>query len=520
MSDSNNQDNERKKVEVDMPPPSFLPKRKNADMPPPPSPPKQQQPQQPQQPPPTFEPIYKEPFWSKEPIDNEYQFEVIKGGVVLENLPINKKAYYLIGRLPICELPMEHPTISRQHAIIQHRSGGQLFLYDLNSTHGSFINKKRVQPNVYNPIKNGDVLKFGESTRLYVVCGGPEQIDSNNSNNNSNNSNSSKDSNGKKSFVDYYMSSEKTSDAAILAQSRDSWLKDDHDDEIRKDYENDEVQDTDDDHFGKMKKKKHRDDDDDDDDDQDENDQFYDRTSQNKDKLLKKYIQLPFNELVDKLNALDLDKIHLQTEFSKSSFSSSKQQETDSQDSLDQFMNENQHSLKKVAQQKIMSSLVDVEKEYKLVESIIKSKPEFRKARKDISSYLKSKEKEKEKEKEKDNKDKSDILGNNTNSSNSNKTTSTSTPTSTATPTTTTDKKRTLNIFKSGQEDEAQKTKKPLILLDDEIPEEYKVKKVEKKQQQTKPLTSKSLKHQQESEFVDLISRESASENSNERYGY
>ena len=108
----------------------------------------------------------------------QYFFEVIKDGKQIETLEldceeamIQDKGWLLIGRLPPeDELPhctMLHPSISRQHAILQMKNNGQMFIYDLGSTHGTFLNKRQVKPRAYIPLRCGDLLKFGQSSRLY-----------------------------------------------------------------------------------------------------------------------------------------------------------------------------------------------------------------------------------------------------------------------------------------------------------------------------------------------------------------
>eukprot|EP00899_Mesostigma_viride_P010022 jgi/Mesvir1/19020/Mv12788-RA.1 len=49
-----------------------------------------------------------------------------------------------------------------------------VYVYDLGSTHGTFVNKRRVKPNVHVPLQVGDMLKFGLSTRSYILQGPPE----------------------------------------------------------------------------------------------------------------------------------------------------------------------------------------------------------------------------------------------------------------------------------------------------------------------------------------------------------
>lgn len=62
------------------------------------------------------------------------------------------------------------------HAVLQFDAQGALFLRDLKSTHGTFVNKKRIVANEYVRLHIGDVIVFGESTRLYAICGPPELL--------------------------------------------------------------------------------------------------------------------------------------------------------------------------------------------------------------------------------------------------------------------------------------------------------------------------------------------------------
>ena len=64
--------------------------------------------------------------------------------------------------------------MSRRHAVLQHKDTGELFIYDLGSTHGTFVNKRIIPKHSYVKLVNGDMIRFGQSTRWYIVCGGPE----------------------------------------------------------------------------------------------------------------------------------------------------------------------------------------------------------------------------------------------------------------------------------------------------------------------------------------------------------
>lgn len=75
----------------------------------------------------------------------------------------------------VCDLVLQHPSISRVHAALQFDAHGALFLRDLTSTHGTFVNKQRVPANEFVRLHIGDVVVFGESTRLYALCG-PQEL--------------------------------------------------------------------------------------------------------------------------------------------------------------------------------------------------------------------------------------------------------------------------------------------------------------------------------------------------------
>jgi len=54
------------------------------------------------------------------------------------------------------------------------RNDGKVFLFDLGSTHGSFINKNLIKKKLYTEIHVGDVIRFGQSSRLYIFQGPSE----------------------------------------------------------------------------------------------------------------------------------------------------------------------------------------------------------------------------------------------------------------------------------------------------------------------------------------------------------
>ncbi|KAF9153716.1 Kanadaptin [Linnemannia schmuckeri] len=128
----------------------------------------QQQSSKPSGPPPNAPPLkYQKPAWSGYP-NQQFFFEVIKNGVLVDKIQAPLREFLTIGRLPMCDLEMEHPSLSRYHAVIQFKSSGETFIYDLNSSHGTKVNKTKIPPQMHVKIKPGDQLRFGESTRIYL----------------------------------------------------------------------------------------------------------------------------------------------------------------------------------------------------------------------------------------------------------------------------------------------------------------------------------------------------------------
>lgn len=78
----------------------------------------------------------------------------MKNGQIIDTFDLAKKGCFKFGRSPACDVVLEHPSASRLHAVIQFRGeNGQPYLYDAGSVHGVFVNKRRIKPKVYAPLK-------------------------------------------------------------------------------------------------------------------------------------------------------------------------------------------------------------------------------------------------------------------------------------------------------------------------------------------------------------------------------
>lgn len=116
------------------------------------------------------------------PSRDDWKLFVFKDKEVLETIGLSARSCWLIGReARVVDLPAEHPSVSGQHAVVQFRyvekrdefgdRKGRVkpYVIDLESKSGTVLNGGAVEAGRYVEVRSGDVLKFGESTRDYVV---------------------------------------------------------------------------------------------------------------------------------------------------------------------------------------------------------------------------------------------------------------------------------------------------------------------------------------------------------------
>uniref|UniRef100_A0A3B5QL11 Smad nuclear interacting protein 1 n=1 Tax=Xiphophorus maculatus TaxID=8083 RepID=A0A3B5QL11_XIPMA len=95
---------------------------------------------------------------------------------------IHRQSAYLLGRQrKIADIPIDHPSCSKQHAVFQYRlveytradgtTGRRVrpYIIDLASGNGTYLNNQRIESQRYYELKEKDVLKFGFSSREYVL---------------------------------------------------------------------------------------------------------------------------------------------------------------------------------------------------------------------------------------------------------------------------------------------------------------------------------------------------------------
>ncbi|KNZ56669.1 uncharacterized protein VP01_234g5 [Puccinia sorghi] len=166
---------------------------------------------------------YHEPPEARKPTNKNWRLYVFKGKEQLDLFHIHRQSAYLLGRdRVVVDIPLDHPSSSKQHAVIQFRQVSSTnefgdskttvkfsptsstshpratpmtispssfadlihacfvippniavlhrpYIIDLESANGTFVNGEKIPASRYYELQSGDVIKFGGSTREFVL---------------------------------------------------------------------------------------------------------------------------------------------------------------------------------------------------------------------------------------------------------------------------------------------------------------------------------------------------------------
>ena len=120
---------------------------------------------------------YNEPPEARKP-KRRWRLYPFKGDEELPVLYIHRQSAYLLGRdRKVADIPTDHPSCSKQHAVLQYRlveydrpdgtMGRRVrpYVIDLNSANGTYVNNKRIEGQRYVELFEKDVVKFGFSSQ-------------------------------------------------------------------------------------------------------------------------------------------------------------------------------------------------------------------------------------------------------------------------------------------------------------------------------------------------------------------
>lgn len=124
---------------------------------------------------------YNEPPEARKP-KKRWRLYPFKNDEALKPFHMHRQSAFLFGRdRLIADIPVDHPSCSKQHAVYQYRmvpyekeDGRRAhkiapYIIDLESANGTFVNNKKIEPRRYVELIEKDVIKFGFSSREYVL---------------------------------------------------------------------------------------------------------------------------------------------------------------------------------------------------------------------------------------------------------------------------------------------------------------------------------------------------------------
>ena len=96
------------------------------------------------------------------------------GGVLLENHKIRRlsrlqAAGQVVGRALHCGVPVEHQSVSKEHARLERDADGALLLEDLESTNGTFVNSQRLTAKTKLKVRPDDAVRFGRASIFHAL---------------------------------------------------------------------------------------------------------------------------------------------------------------------------------------------------------------------------------------------------------------------------------------------------------------------------------------------------------------
>jgi len=124
---------------------------------------------------------YSQPTEARKP-KRRWRWYIFKGDDEMPFLPLHRQSAFLIGRdRKIVDIPSDHPSCSKQHAVLQYRLVSYIrqdgtkgrtvkpYILDLESANGTFVNNKKIEARRYYELQEKDCTKFGFSSREYVL---------------------------------------------------------------------------------------------------------------------------------------------------------------------------------------------------------------------------------------------------------------------------------------------------------------------------------------------------------------
>jgi predicted component of type VI protein secretion system len=104
------------------------------------------------------------------PIDT-LRLAVLSGAAAGETFALHMGG--LIGRAEFADVSIDDQWLSHRHALIRVDASGRIWLADLGSTNGTYLNGLRVSAELQ--LQDGDKIQFGLSTVARFHCAAPRR---------------------------------------------------------------------------------------------------------------------------------------------------------------------------------------------------------------------------------------------------------------------------------------------------------------------------------------------------------
>jgi smad nuclear-interacting protein 1 len=117
----------------------------------------------------------------KPPASQKWTLYVFKGNDIVDEVPLYTQSCWLLGReQAVADVHIEHPSSSKQHAVIQFRHSVKMnefgdktnivrpYIIDLESANGTKLNGEKIKDSRYYEVRDKDMVKIGLSDREYV----------------------------------------------------------------------------------------------------------------------------------------------------------------------------------------------------------------------------------------------------------------------------------------------------------------------------------------------------------------
>ena len=85
--------------------------------------------------------------------------------------PLGSQDELTVGRSPSCELVINDPSVSKEHARLRwHGQAGACTVVDLGSTNGTLLNGHPLEAHKEFFVRDGDLVRFGDADFAYLTA--------------------------------------------------------------------------------------------------------------------------------------------------------------------------------------------------------------------------------------------------------------------------------------------------------------------------------------------------------------